>query len=220
MTKLRMKFIKEAQASYISHLDLMRTFQRAFLRGGYVVRHSQGFHPHPLMSILLPLPVGQSSEYELMDFETVGETDAKAFADAVNGAVPLGIRVLECYENGRPVRELKYLRARVEFEYDQGVPANAEEELEELFARESLIVEKRTKHKALAEVDIRPMIRKLRFRKEENLLIIDATVLAQDPGLNPGLLASAVKRELPDFAPDFVRVRRLQLMDADGKNFR
>ena len=62
MSKLRLLFIKEAQASYISHLDLLRTFQRAFPRTELDIKHSQGYHPHPIISIVLPLPVGQSSE--------------------------------------------------------------------------------------------------------------------------------------------------------------
>ena len=220
MAKLRMRFIKEDQAAWISHLDLMRTFQRCFLRAGLVVRHSQGFHPHPLMSILLPLPVGQSSECELMDFETVGEVDIPALIASMNEGMPLGIRILECYEVTRPVRELKTLRAKVEFEYDNGVPAGAAEELAALFAREELVIQKRTKRKAMADVDIRPMIESVTFETEADKLTITVQVQAQDPGLNPALLASAVQKELPELVPDFVRVRRLGLMDGEGAEFR
>ena len=220
MAKLRMRFIKEDQAAWISHLDLMRTFQRCFLRAGLVVRHSQGFHPHPLMSILLPLPVGQSSECELMDFETVGEVDIPALIESMNEGMPLGIRVLECYEVTRPVRELKTLQARVEFEYDNGIPANAAEELAALFAREELVIQKRTKRKATADVDIRPMIGSVDFSAAGETLTLTVKVQAQDPGLNPALLASAVQKELPALMPDFVRVRRLCLLDGEGAEFR
>ena len=46
MSKLRLVFVKEHQASYISHLDVMRTFQRVFPRAGLSIKHSNGFHPH------------------------------------------------------------------------------------------------------------------------------------------------------------------------------
>lgn len=59
MGKLRLTFVKEGRAVYLSHLDLLRTFQRVFLRQGLVLRHSQGYHPHPIISFALPLPVGQ-----------------------------------------------------------------------------------------------------------------------------------------------------------------
>jgi uncharacterized protein (DUF2344 family) len=48
MSKLRLVFIKEHQASYISHLDMMRTFQRVFPRAGLSIKHSNGFHPHSI----------------------------------------------------------------------------------------------------------------------------------------------------------------------------
>lgn len=42
----RLLFSKTGRAKYISHLDLMRTFQRAFFRSGHQVRHTEGFNPH------------------------------------------------------------------------------------------------------------------------------------------------------------------------------
>ena len=81
MSKLRLLFIKEAQASYISHLDLLRTFQRAFPRTELDIKHSQGYHPHPIISIVLPLPVGQSSDCELLDFEVTQDTDGRGIAE-------------------------------------------------------------------------------------------------------------------------------------------
>ena len=55
MSKLRLLFVKEGTAAYISHLDLLRTVQRAFPRTELEIKHSQGFHPHPIISIVLPL---------------------------------------------------------------------------------------------------------------------------------------------------------------------
>ena len=55
MSKLRLLFVKEGPAAYISNLDLLRTVQRAFPRTELDIRHSQGFHPHPIISIVLLL---------------------------------------------------------------------------------------------------------------------------------------------------------------------
>ncbi len=220
MAKLRLLFVKEAQASYISHLDLMRTFQRVFPRGGLELRHSQGFHPHPLISIVLPLPVGQSSECELLDFEVEQDTDGAGIADMLNTGLPAGLRVRECYRVERPARELAFLRARLELDYDNGVPAGAADKLRELFARDTVLVEKRTKHKELAELNVAPLIQSIEWTESERLLTAEVTVAAQNPGLNPALLADAVARYLPELAPDFARVRRLELYDAEKKVFR
>lgn len=225
MAKLRLLFVKENQASYISHLDLMRTFQRVFPRGGLELKHSQGFHPHPLLSIVLPLPVGQSSDCELLDFEVereiVKSPDCGAgVADLLNTGLPAGLRVRECYRVERPARDLAYLRARVEFDYDNGVPYGAADKLGKLFSREEVLVEKRTKRKELARLNVVPLIRSLAWEETENLVRADAVVAAQNPGLNPALLGGAAASYLPELAPDFVRVRRLELYDAEGNVFR
>lgn len=220
MSKLRLLFIKEGPAAYISHLDLLRTVQRAFPRTELDIKHSQGYHPHPILSIVLPLPVGQSSDCELLDFEVTQDADGSGIAEKLNGGLPEGLRALDCYPAVRPVRELAWLRAELELEYDKGVPAGAVAALTELFGRPELLIEKRTKRKELAQVDIAPMIRDIAFSKEKGLLRAFVTVQAQNPGLNPQLLERAIGRYLPDCAPDFLRVRRRELLDARGEAFR
>ena len=220
MSKLRLLFIKEDQASYISHLDMMRTFQRVFPRAELHLKHSNGFHPHPIISIVLPLPVAQSSECELLDFETVEDSDGVGVAEKLNTGMPAGIKVLDCYPITRPVREFVYLKAEMELIYDSGVPAGAKAALEELFARESLVIEKKTKHKALAQVDVAPLLKEIALTEGEGSIFVSVIVSAQNPGLNPAYLAQAIERELPEFAPDFVRVRRKELFDAEMNIFR
>ena len=220
MSKLRLLFIKEAQASYISHLDLLRTFQRAFPRTELDIKHSQGYHPHPIISIVLPLPVGQSSDCELLDFEVTQDTDGRGIAEKLNTGMPCGLRVLDCYPAVRPVRDLTYLRADLTLEYDNGVPENAAARLTELLSRPVLVIQKRTKRKELADVDIAPMIKGFSFTEGEGVVTGTVTVLAQNPGLNPQLLEKAVERYLPELAPDFLRVRRRAILDAEGRDFR
>lgn len=220
MAKLRLLFIKEEQASYISHLDLMRTFQRVFPRGGLELKHSQGFHPHPLISIVLPLPVGQSSDCELLDFEVEQDADGSGIADMLNTGLPAGLRVRECYRVERPARDLAFLRARLELDYDRGVPEGAPERLRELFSRDEVLVEKRTKHKELAQINVVPLIHGMEWTQGDNLITAEAVVAAQNPGLNPALLANAVSAQLPELAPDFARVRRLELYDSAMSVFR
>ena len=220
MSKLRLLFIKEAQASYISHLDLMRTFQRCFPRTELDIKHTQGYHPHPIISIVLPLPVGQSSDCELLDFEVTQDSDGSGIAEKLNTGMPTGIRALACYEARRPIRELDGLRADVTLEYDTGVPEGAAERLRALLARDTLVIQKRTKRKELADVDIAPMIRRADVTADEHNVFIDITVQAQNPGLNPQLIEKAIAAYAPDLTPDFVRVRRRRVLDANGQDFR
>ena len=220
MSKLRLIFVKEQQASYISHLDVMRTFQRVFPRAGLSIKHSNGFHPHPILSIVLPLPVGQSSECEILDFESVENSTGEGVAEALNTGMPAGLRVLDCYAASRPVREMALLRARLEMEYDNGVSEDACERIRALFTQEEVYVEKRTKHKGMTELNIVPLIHSLTLTEEAGMIVADAIVAAQDPGLNPALIGAAIARHLPEIAPDFVRVRRKEVYDREMNIFR
>ncbi len=220
MSKLRLLFVKEAQASYISHLDLMRTFQRCFPRTELDIKHTQGYHPHPILSIVLPLPVGQSSDCELLDFEVTQTSDGSGIAEKLNTGMPTGIRVLDCYEALRPIRQLDSLQADVTLEYDAGVPEGAAEQLQALLEQDTLVIQKRTKRKELADVDIAPMIRRAAVTADSHNVFIDIIVQAQNPGLNPQLIKKAVAAYLPHLTPDFVRVRRRRVLDADGQDFR
>ena len=90
--KLRLRFEKTGRAIYISHLDLMRTMQRVFLRADCPLKYSEGFNPHALISILLPLSVGVGSVCELMDFQLREEVDLAALPERLTAVMPEGIR--------------------------------------------------------------------------------------------------------------------------------
>ena len=219
MGKLRLVFTKEGRAVYISPLDLLRTFQRVFIREGLVLRHSQGFHPHPIVSFAMPLSVGQSSQCEILDFELTEEHDGSGLVERFNKFMPEGIYATACFVPQKPVRELTTLHCEVRFIYDNGVPTGAVDEISKLFAGESIVIQKRTKRKEMADVDIRPMIEKFSIDETKGELRIEAFVCAQNPGLNPALLETAVACYLPHLKPDFVTVRRLEMLDGNGKPF-
>lgn len=209
----RLLFEKTGDSIYISHLDLMRVFQRAFRRAGLLLRHSQGFTPRAIVSIALPLSVGVESVCELLDFEL---EQGSATAEALNAVLPAGIRVREVYEGGRKIKELTHLRAQVTLEYDGAAPEAST--VEALFRGESLVLEKQSK-KGTAQVDILPMVRDLTVaRPDGHTLVLEAVVCAQNPSLNPLLLAQAV--EVYAAKPDFAFARRLEVLDAQGNVFR
>ena len=91
----RALFEKTGNAIYISHLDLMRVFQRAFKRAGLLLTHTQGFSPRPSVSIALPMSVGVESRCELLDFDLDGEMISNEEIMArLNNVLIEGVRVL------------------------------------------------------------------------------------------------------------------------------
>jgi len=220
MPEQRLLFQKTGRAKYISHLDLMRTFQRIFVRAGVRVRHSEGFNPRPKISIALPLSLGQESVCELLDFGLVSGAALSELPERLNAVSPEGIRVLEAYDATRKVRELALLEALGTMTYDAGAPEDIAEKLRAFFSRKSLVIQKRSKRN-LADVDIAPCIKRVSFEQTApDTVLMRALVTAQNPSLNPDHLISALRQLQPALAPDFTVFRRLEVYDAAGKVFR
>ena len=217
----RLLFSKTGDAVYLSHLDLMRVFQRAFKRAGILIWHSQGFSPRAYVSIALPLPVGMESRCEILDFEIEdGSVELSQLPERLNAVLPAGIRVLRAYESERKIKALTKLSADVTLEYDRGVPAGAQKALTELFSRKSLVIVKRSK-KGDKEVDIKPLIYALSIAAaSEAELRIETVLSAQNPGLNPQLLLTAIETYLPAYRPDFSKAGRLEVLDDEENPFR
>ncbi len=216
----RMLFKKTGNSVWISHLDLMRLFQRAFKRAGLPLTHTQGFNPRPSVSIALPLSVGVSSVCELLDFDLDGEqVDCDEITNRLNRTLVDGIEVLSVYQGGRKLRELSLLSCKVIMEYDNGVPFDACASIRDLFAKSSLIVPKKTKS-GMQDQDIIPMIRKMDISEKNGAVELNALICCQNPTLNPQQLVSAVLLYLPQFAPDFSKCCRQELYDNKETIFR
>ena len=216
----RILFEKTGNAIWISHLDLMRVFQRSFKRAGLPLTHSGGFNPRPSVSIALPLSVGVESACELLDFDLDGyEVSCEEMRDRLNATLVSGVKVLEVYEEARKIKHLAYLDCVVTLEYDNGAPeADA---IAELFRRETLFVEKKTKSNGIQDQDILPMIRSLNVEQTDSqTLTISARVCCQNPTLNPMQMVAAIERHAPELKPDFAKCCRVEVYDTEENIFR
>ncbi|MFA4886471.1 MAG: TIGR03936 family radical SAM-associated protein, partial [Desulfotomaculaceae bacterium] len=88
MFRYRIIYAKEGPARYISHLDLLRVFDRAARRGGLPVAYTQGFNPHPKMSFAAPLSVGTAGEAEFADMELTRDIPVADMESALAGSMP------------------------------------------------------------------------------------------------------------------------------------
>ena len=217
----RALFEKTGNAVYISHLDLMRLFQRAFKRAGLPLTHTKGFNPRPSVSIALPLSLGVESQCELLDFDLEGDfPDREDMVARLNQSLVEGVRILKIYDDMVKLKHLAFLDCVVTLEYDNGIPEQAQQQMENLFSSTDVTVEKKGKN-GITEQNIIPMIRKIEVvAVSDQELELRARVCCQNPTLNPMQLTAAIEKYLPDLAPDFVRCRRVEIYDTKETIFR
>jgi len=219
MDKIRLRFKKTGRAVYISHLDLMHTLQRSFSRAGYELKYSEGFNPHPQISIALPLSVGAASYCEILDFKLKADADLEKMPATLTDAMPEGIEAIEAYEPVRKASEIKWLSIEGIMEYDERDISEMRDALDSFYSAEEIVISKKTK-RGMGETDIKPAIRELAFEPADDDVKVKAVISAQEPTLNPDLLVDALRQKCPEIAPDFAKFTRLETYDAAGEIFR
>ena len=220
MRKLRLLFGKTDRAVYISHLDLMHVLQRAFLRAGYQLKYSEGFNPHPVISIAVPLSVGASSVCELLDFTLLDEhIDMDKLVDNLNAKMPEGITALEVYEPTGQASGIKWLRVNGVYEYDCRGASEMADKLRAFYAAEEINVVRKTK-RGEGVLDIAPHIREMKIEAGEGIVSLEAVISVNEPTINPDLLVNALRQNAADIAPDFAKFKRLEIYNEKMEIFR
>lgn len=92
--KLRMQITKDKEIRFISHLEYIRTIERAIRRAKLPAAYSEGFNPHMKFSLASALGVGVVSYTEFVEIELTEPAEVAAAAMALSRALPRGIRVL------------------------------------------------------------------------------------------------------------------------------
>lgn len=166
MSSIRVRFSRGEAVKFISHLDLMKVFERAIRRSGLPIAYSKGFNPHPQMVFGLPLSVGMTSGCEYADFELENETEPGVFMKKLNESLPEGVRVTAAAINNSKknimaaINGAEYL---LQFYSNEELPFDkASSGLDDMLKCESIKAEKesvgRDGKKVLKETEIRPLI--------------------------------------------------------------
>jgi len=97
--KITFKFAKLSSMKYISHLDLMRLFMRAMRRADLPLKMTEGFNPHPKLSIKRALKLGVESENEEASITLKERVDNEEFKDRLQIQLPEGILIKDAQGN-------------------------------------------------------------------------------------------------------------------------
>lgn len=208
MYKYRIRYARGEEARFLSQLDFMRTMTRAMRRARLPLQYSNGFNPHAMLSVAVPLAVGVTSQSECMDVALEREVDTAAALCALNEALPIGIRALAMHpaEGLLPFKRIASADYYVTFESDKAP------DLELFLAQGAIEVDKRSK-KGMRRVDIRPMIH--RIEEEGTGSGWNMRLQAGEPSLKPELVLAALEGQQGVVLGN-VRVHRLALYFDDG----
>jgi radical SAM-linked protein len=217
MFKVRLQYSKIGKARYISHLDLMAVMRRALLRAGLELKYSEGFNPHPYMSVALPLSVGLGSVCELMDFGLADVIAPDSLPPRINAELPEGLEIANAYMPARKFNDIAWVEISGTLYYDKGAPTRLADRLGERFSEKSVIIAKKTK-RGVSDIDIAPFIKGARFSGDDKITM-NAMISAQDPSINPDNIISALDGEYSQLAPDFAEFTRIRLFDSEKKDF-
>lgn len=199
---IRVKFTKLGYLKYLSHLDLVRLFTRAFSKADLPVKYTEGFNPHPKFSMGNPLSLGIESLAEYMELELSESMSPGELKQRLNSVLPEGIKISEAVESF----ETSSLSSQIRWSHyeirlwmeDRSDKKTFSEKLEKWDGIQSIIIDKKKKkgkNKISVRVDIKPLIGNLQFKgfDDEGFAILSTLLKTGEEGnLKPSELAEAM----------------------------
>lgn len=221
MREVRLRFSKTGQAKYISHLDTNRVFSRAFVRAKINLWYTQGFNPRPYMSFSLPLSLGVESYCENVDIRIIDDLTDEEIKARVNDALPLGIRIIDVYDDFMDCHDIVYSDYVYKFEFKDNELAL--EKIKAVLKSDAIMAQKKAKQgkrRVLKETDIKQFIVKYNISIRDDNIILNIRLLAgPDKNLNPTLLFDTIIR-LIDMDYEWKSIGRINLLTKDFKEYK
>jgi len=167
--RLKIIFSKTEAMRYTSHLDLQRTWERTLRRARLPLAYSQGFNPHPKINLGAALPLGFTSQDEMIEVWLEEQIPLREIASALPPVLPPGLKVQEILETELRSPKLQTLIQSTIYTAKLSQPVlDLDERLDALLSQSSIIRQRRVKKK-LREYDLRPLILELQSEKDDVL---------------------------------------------------
>ena len=213
MSKYILKYKRDERVKYISHLDFIRMFHRAVRRSGVDFLFSEGFNPHPVMTVAMPLSVGVTSDGEYMKVGFTDEFSVDEIKQRINGALPPGFEITSVYKlKGKEIDLTKISVAdyTVLVEKKNGSTFG---DIKDILQMESLVVIKKSKSGEKPS-DIRPHIHSLReIERCENTVTYKMRLSCSNSyNLKPETVIAAMENVWDNFEHEFICIHREKLV--------
>ncbi|NLN48273.1 MAG: DUF2344 domain-containing protein [Clostridiales bacterium] len=219
---VRIKFKKVNESIFISHLDLVRTFQRSMKRAKLPMVYSGGFNPHPEMSFAQALGLGISSIGEYMDVKINDDLEPEEIKNKLDKNLPKGIELIDIRQlkdNAKPAMSIvSHGRYNINIRFD-GENTTAIKNGFDNFINQSNIYAKKVQFKKnkVTEVDIKPLIKEIGTDITEKNFEIDCIVFSGSAAnLKPELIIKAFE-EYINIKIIRYKIERTELFVEKGK---
>jgi len=177
---IRITFSKRGPAKYLSHLELVRVFVRAFKRADVRLVYSEGYHPMPKLSFAAALPVGTESLHETLQVQWRGSSPDRTLRDKIDEQLPSGLEIRALEVLDREAGSLKNKEIHYEISFN-GVKVG-EDLLERFLASDSLPVTKKGK-KGDRKIDARAQVKSAYFNTGSTMRLVLKPM--EGPALKP-----------------------------------
>ncbi len=217
--ELRAKFEKSGRAIFISHLDLMRTMQRAVKRSGIPVWYTQGFNPRIYLNFPLALSLGVTGRAEFMDFAVTESVDLSEIRYKLDSSMPEGIRIIDVAEPVYANKDVGFAEYIIDF-HSASESSETLSMLNRMLAEDSIEAEKHSKKKGVVKVDIKPHINILRTELSDGILRV---VLRLPAGLGLNINANVFTDAFEEYSKiKFTKIcaERTKILCINGEDFR
>lgn len=221
----RLTFSKRGRTRFISHLDLMRTMQRAFKRAKLPIWYTQGFNPHPYIMFPLALALGMESEVESMDIGLLEEKSFDEVRTKLNSVLPVGMKIINV---SAPAHEhIDIEKADYLIKISTNKTAEETKDLfQEFLSQEEIYIKKKVKARRNRKpgtklVGVRQYIELLDLHVENEYLVIELR-LATSSGNSFNLNANAVLDvfyEQKGIIISSYSAKRTKIICQNGENF-
>lgn len=153
-TRLRITFAKTDAMRFTGHLDLHQAWERVFRRAGLPIAYSHGFNPRPRIQLASALPLGFTSQAEILDVWLEAEMDAGEAERRLANALPPGLVVkeIEPVDLKDPALQTEVEAAQFTATFLEPIP-DLDDRIEKLLAEESISRTRRNR-----DYDLRPLI--------------------------------------------------------------
>ena len=216
---LRAVYAKYGNSKYFSHLDLMRTMQRAIKRSGIPIWYTEGFNPHIYLNFPVALPLGTKSYVEPMDFSVVEECDLDDLRDKLDNAMPPGLNIISVKPQIMKNTDVASAEYDVTLSSENLSAEKVIEGFRSFLSADTIEIHKRSKKKGEVIVDIKPHVIVTDISSEDDLVFLHFKLPAGNSfNLNVNTVLDAFT-DKTGISADVVCIKRTKISAENGEDF-